>query len=170
MTDIWRDGAFAADGWILVADEEPVPAAGAAFVSLARWRAERDMLSGRNAPVGLVLEPDAEWLDVAGDLSRFPVIAVAFPKFVDGRGFSIARLLRDRDGFTGEIRAVGEFTLDQMPLMRRVGINAFAVTDPMVRKALDRGDWPEVPYYMQPIQADREVPAGTRPWARKPAS
>lgn len=169
MSEIWKDGAFAADDWIVVADEEPMPPAGAALVSLRRWRGERETLAGRNAPVGLVLEPDAEWSDVAGDLPRFPVIAIAFPKFMDGRGFSIARLLRDRDSFAGEIRAIGEFTLDQMPLMRRVGIDAFAVADANVRKGLERGAWPEVPVYMQPIEADREVPAGTRPWARRPA-
>ncbi len=144
MSDIWKDGVFAADEWIVIADEDAVPPAGAVLVSLQRWQSERDALAGRNAPLGLVFEPDADWSDITDDLARFAVIAIAFPKFMEGRGFSIARLLRDRDGFTGEIRAVGEFTLDQMPLMRRVGIDAFTVNDANVRKALDRGDWPEV--------------------------
>jgi phosphoadenosine phosphosulfate reductase len=86
---------------------------------------------------------------------------------MDGRGFSIARLLRDRDNYQGEIRAVGEFIVDMMPLMRRVGIDSFDVTSDNVKKALDRGVWPEVPEYYQPLGEAPEVPAGTRPWARR---
>lgn len=168
MSEIWKDGAFAEDIWTMVADGEDIPTDKPALVSLQRWRADREQLSARNIPVGLVFEPDAQWDDLANDLSRFPVVAVAFPKYADGRGFSIARLLRDRDGYEGEIRAVGDYFLDQMPYLRRVGIDAFVISDPYVRKALERGDWPEVPYYMQPIEDDLEVPAGTRPWARRP--
>lgn len=170
MSEIWKDGAFAEDEWTLISDEEDIPADKPVLVSLQRWRDERDSLSARNAPIGLVFEPDAEWKDLASDLPRFPVVAVTFPKYADGRGFSIARLLRDRDSYSGEIRAVGDYFLDQMPYLRRVGVDAFVISDPYVRKALERGDWPEVPYYMQPIEDDLEVPAGTRPWARRPAN
>ena len=168
MSEIWKDGAFAEDEWVVVPDSEPVPADRPALVALQRWRDERDALDGRNAPVGLVLKPDSLWDDVVSDLPRFPVIAVSFPKYADGRGFSIARLLRDRDGYEGEIRAVGEYFVDQMPYLRRVGFDAFAISDPHVRKALADGVWPEVPYYLQPIEDGLEVPAGTRPWARRP--
>jgi len=166
---LWKDGAFVEDEWTVVGDEDPVPADGPAFVSLKRWRAEREALSSRDAAIGIVLLPDSEWSDVIADLPRFPAIAISFPKFMDGRGFSLARLLRDRDGFKGEIRAVGEFTIDQMPLMRRVGFDSFLVVDDNVRAGLLRGVWPEVPQYLQPIDADREAPAGKRPWARRPA-
>lgn len=169
MSEIWKNGAFAADEWISVGDDEEVPADAPVLVSLARWRSDRDGLSGRNAPVGLVFEPDSEWDDLASELGHFPVVAVNFPKFTDGRGFSIARLLRDRDGYRGEIRAVGDFYLDQLPMMRRVGIDAFAITDPQLRDSLAKGGWPEVPHYMQPVADGREVPVGTRPWARRPA-
>lgn len=165
---LWNNGTFTADDWIVVPDADPVPTDRPALVSLARWRTERDALSARNAGIGIVLPPDAEWSDIVPDLSRFPVVAILFPKMMDGRGFSIARLLRDRDGYTGQIRAVGDFTVDMMPLMRRVGFDAFEVVSDNVKKALDRGVWPEVPYYYQPVEADREAPAGTRPWMRKP--
>lgn len=166
---LWKDGRFVEDDWRIAVGEEPVGADGAAIVTLARWRAERDALASRNAPLGLLLSPGDDWTDIVSDLPRFPVIAVSFPSFADGRGFSYARLLRDRDAYTGEIRAVGGFFLDQMPLMRRVGIDAFATDDPAVIRALEAGLWPEVPEYLQPVSADREVPAGTRPWARRPA-
>lgn len=170
MSEIWKDGAFADDDWIMVADGDDVPADSPALVSLGRWRSEREQLGRRNAPVGLALEPDSEWQDIAADLPRFPVIAIAFPKYADGRGFSIARLLRDRDGYDGEIRAVGDYFVDQMPYMRRVGFDAFVISDPHVRKALEHGVWPEVRNYLQPVDDRREVPAGTRPWARRPGN
>ena len=168
MTEIWKNGAFAEDSWQVVADDEPVPADQPAIISLQRWRDERDKLSTRNAAIGLLLQPDSLWDDVVDDLPRFSVIAIAFPQYADGRGFSIARLLRDRDGFQGEIRAVGGYFVDQMPYLRRVGFDAFAISDPQVRESLQRGVWPEVPFYLQPVEDGAEVPAGTRPWARRP--
>jgi phosphoadenosine phosphosulfate reductase len=168
LTEIWKNGAFAEDEWIHVADDDDVPPGKPVLVSLPRWRSDRQSLSGRNAPIGLVLEPDADWRDITADLPRFPVIAVAFPKYADGRGFSIARLLRERDGYAGEIRAFGDYFTDQMPYLRRVGFDAFVISDPHVRKALERGVWPEVPVYLQPIDDASEVPAGTRPWVRRP--
>lgn len=152
----------------MVSDDEPIPADRPAFVSLPRWRTERDELSSRNAALGLLLDPDSVWNDIVEDLPRFPAIAIAFPKYADGRGFSIARLLRDRDGYGGEIRAVGDFFVDQMPYLRRVGFDAFALGDPKLRDALSRGVWPEVPFYLQPAEGDRESPESTRPWARRP--
>ncbi len=169
MTEIWKDGAFAEDNWIVVADDEAVPTDKPAIVGLERWRSERDQLSTRNAAIGLLLQPDANWDDITEELSRFPVIAIAFPQYADGRGFSIARLLRDRDGYQGEVRAVGGYFVDQMPYLRRVGFDAFAISDPQVKASLDKGVWPEVPYYLQPVEDGVEVPAGTRPWARRPS-
>jgi phosphoadenosine phosphosulfate reductase len=166
---VWKNGALVEDGWRVAAEGEPVADGGPLIVPLARWRAERASLSTRNAPLGLLLGPGDDWSDVAADLSRFPLIAVAFPKPSDGRGFSIARWLRDRDNYAGEIRAVGKYIVDQMPLMRRVGIDSFAIESPFVLKALQEGVWPEVPFYLQPAERHQEVPEGTRPWARRPA-
>ncbi len=96
------------------------------------------------------------------------MIVVTIPKYADGRAFSIARLLRERDGYKGEIRATGAYIIDQVPLMMRVGIDAFETSDPVLIDAFERGEWPEVPHYLQPAwPGDGEVPAGTRPWARK---
>ena len=167
---LWKDGQFVEDAWQIVADETPVPESVPAIVSLQRWRDQRDGLSGRNAPLGLLIAPGSKWDDVVDDLPRFPVIAVTIPKYADGRAFSIARLLRERDHYAGEIRAIGEYIIDQVPLMRRVGIDAFQTNDPVLIKAFERGDWPEVPHYLQPaLEGAAEVPAGTRPWRRKKA-
>jgi phosphoadenosine phosphosulfate reductase len=165
---LWKNGRFIDDDWTIVADDQPVPVEGSAIVGLKRWREERPSLASRAALLGLLIEPGSSWADVAADLPRFPVIAVTIPKYADGRAFSIARLLRERDGYTGEIRAVGIYIIDQVPLMRRVGIDAFQTDDPVLIAALSRGEWPEVAHYLQPALGP-EVPAGTRPWARRRA-
>ena len=167
---LWKNGGFVEDSWQIVADDAPVPDGAPAIVSLKRWRDERATLAARNAPLGLLIAPGSKWDDIAGDLPRFPVIAVTIPKYADGRAFSIARLLRERDHYAGEIRAIGDYIIDQVPLMRRVGIDAFQTSDPILIKALESGKWPEVPHYLQPaLEGAAEVPAGTRPWGRKKA-
>ncbi len=164
---LWKDGNFVEDAWTIVADDAPVPEAGAVFVSLKRWREQRAGLLVREAPLGLVLAPGSVWTDIAADLPRFAAIAVDIPKYADGRAFSMARLLRDRDGYTGEIRAIGVYIIDQVPLMRRVGIDAFETSDPVLIKAFEKGEWPEVPHYLQPAIGDVPAPGETRPWARR---
>jgi len=165
---LWKNGRFVEDTWRFVADDAPLPDDAPAFVSLARWRAERDVLAQRNAPLGLVLAPGSVWTDIAGDLARFPAIAAEIPKFADGRAFSMARLLRERDGYQGEVRAVGGFFIDQVPMLARVGVDAFQTEDPKVIKALEAGEWPEVRHYLQPAIGDVAAPGETRPWARVP--
>jgi uncharacterized protein (DUF934 family) len=165
---LWKDNRFIDDDWQVAADDAPLADGAKVIVSLKRWRDERPVLAERNAPLGLLIEPGSVWTDVVDDLPRFPVIAVSFPKFADGRAFSIARLLRDRDGYKGEIRATGDYFIDQVPLMVRVGIDAFETSDPILVKALENGEWPEVKEYLQPaFDRGKEVPAGTRPWARR---
>jgi uncharacterized protein (DUF934 family) len=167
---LWKNGGFVEDTWQIVADDAPVSDGAQAIVSLKRWRDERAVLATRNAPLGLVIAPGSKWDDIVPDLPRFPVIAVTIPKYADGRAFSIARLLRERDHYAGEIRAVGNYIIDQVPLMRRVGIDAFETSDPILIKALESGKWPEVAHYLQPaLESASEVPAGTRPWGRKKA-
>ena len=167
---LWKNGNFVEDSWRVVPDEEPLPDGDKVIVSLKRWRDERATLAERNAPLGLHIPPGSVWTDVVADLPRFPVIAVSIPKYADGRASSIARLLRERDRYEGEVRVMGDYIIDQMPYMMRVGIDAFDVQNPLVIKALEHGEWPEVTDYLQPgLAGGKEIPAGTRPWARKKA-
>jgi uncharacterized protein (DUF934 family) len=162
---IWQSGSFHHDTWAKAVDGEPLPEI-RAILSKKRWLAERDTLAGRNIPVGLRLEPGEAVDDVAGDLAHFSVIALNFPKFSDGRAFSTATLLREKYGFAGELRAIGNILSDQIPLMRRVGFDSFEVTHAPTRRALLEGRLAEVRLHYQP-SAVTEPPAGTRPWLRR---
>ena len=93
------------------------------------WLAQREALFAHPGPLGVWLDSHDEPEALAGDLDRLAVIAVNFPKFTDGRGYSTARLLRERYHFTGEIRAVGDVQRDQLHNLRRCGFDAFAVRE-----------------------------------------
>jgi len=108
-----EDGRPAEDSWTSVPDGEPVPGDIPAIISFERWQAERDSFAGRNTKLGVRLKSGTLAPAVAADLDRFALIAVEFPKFRDGRGFSTARELRERYGYEGEIRAVGHVLADQ---------------------------------------------------------
>ncbi len=132
---IIRDGAVVANEWTLI----PAAVDGAAvalptgklIVPLSAWVAQRDVLIERvffkHEPLGVWLDSNQDPADLADAINRFALIAVNFPKFTDGRGYSIAALLRSRYGFKGELRAIGDVLRDQLFYMQRVGFNAFAV-------------------------------------------
>jgi len=99
--------------------------AGKIIVPLAVWLAQRDTLAARTA-LGVWLAPDESAASISDDLQRFQVIAIDFPKFTDGRGYSIAYNLRRRLGWTGELRAIGDVLRDQLFQMARCGFDAYA--------------------------------------------
>jgi uncharacterized protein (DUF934 family) len=109
---------------------------GKIIVPLKVWQAQRDVLQTRAEP-GVWLASDERAEDLQSDIARFSVIAVDFPKFADGRGYSIAYHLRARLGYRGELRAIGDVLRDQMFYMQRVGFDAFAArADKDMREAL----------------------------------
>jgi uncharacterized protein (DUF934 family) len=121
--------AIAADGFVTLADDAPLPQSGGAIVSLSRFQKERDSLLARNSPIGVQLKAEENPELLGADVQRFSVIALEFPKFRDGRAFSWARMLRTRLGFTGQIRAVGDFLYDQVAYQKRVGFDAWVVPE-----------------------------------------
>ncbi len=98
-------------------------------MSLTRFQAERDVLRRAGVDLGVRLEPGEHPEAIAGDLDRLRLVQLAFPAFTDGRAYSYARILRERYGFAGEIRAVGNVLRDQYLFMRRAGFDAFEVRD-----------------------------------------
>jgi uncharacterized protein (DUF934 family) len=124
-----KNGGRVEDIWRTLSDTESVPSDGAVIISLKRWTEEKPWLKGRNAPLGIQLKADQPPAIIEDDLDRFDTITLEFPTFRDGRAYSYARLLRERYGFKGEIRAVGDVLRDQLAFMQRCGIDSFEVSD-----------------------------------------
>ena len=120
----------AADSFVrLTDDEEPGAEVGDLLVSFTRFQADGDRWLAEGRRVGVRLRPDEPVEGLAYDLPRLAVVALDFPKFRDGRAFSAAALLRERYGYTGEIRAVGEVLRDLAKDMVRCGFDAFEPMD-----------------------------------------
>ena len=151
---IWTRNGFVADrftseaGSVFMAPEEATGRLGSSLSSV------------------LVLEPGDEVAAAASRIHEFDAVFIRFSVFSDGRGFSTARLLREKHRYIGEIRAVGHFILDQIPFLLRVGFDAFAITHEPTARRLEAGDLTEVPFYLQPAFAS-ETGAGGRSWVRR---
>ena len=126
-----RHGRVEPDPWKFVGvGEEPVPAAlppGPIAVPLAAWKERRADLVARREPVGVWLAPADDPVEIAGDLAELSLVAVHFPKFADGRGYSTAVLLRTRYGWRGELRAFGDVGRDQLDELTRTGFDSFSL-------------------------------------------
>ena len=136
MTLIIKNRAVVEDHFTVVraAEDGALPAvdalpAGKVIVPFALWKEHKSAIvaSRPKEDIGVWLAPDDEPADLAPDFGQLSVIAVDFPVFRDGRGFSIGRLLRERYQWTGELRAIGDVLRDQLLYMSRCGFDAFAV-------------------------------------------
>ena len=136
MATLIKERRIVADSWRLLSlgpkGELPeVPAQGDVIVPLALWLARREDLLPRAeaGSIGVWLDANEGPEAIADDLQRFAVVAVNFPKFGDGRGYSTARLLRERHGYKGELRAIGDVLHDFLYFMKQCGFDAFALRD-----------------------------------------
>jgi len=102
------------------------PATCQVIASLSLWSSQRHVLLARAIVAGVLLAPDDDARGLVGDVERINLIAVQFPSFMDGRGYSIARQLRGRLGYLGELRAVGDILPDQVFYLLRCGFDAMA--------------------------------------------
>lgn len=131
MPEIVRhDGSIVSDDWQVLErpaeDESLELPEGPCLVPAAQWLEHPDQFAGdRN--LGIWLDSHEEPELVADHLDQLPLIAVNFPKFSDGRGYSTARLLRERFGYRGELRAIGDVLLDQLQFMKRCGFDSYAL-------------------------------------------
>lgn len=131
MAKIIKNKTIVADDWNVLrlqeneTAENVTVAAGKIIVPLKVWQAQRETLQQRG-DIGVWFASDERPEELKGDLEKFAVIAVDFPKFSDGRGYSIAYNLRARLGYTGELRAIGDVLRDQLFYLQRVGFDAFA--------------------------------------------
>ncbi|MDQ0453749.1 DUF934 domain-containing protein [Rhizobium paknamense] len=149
MTRIWKESGFAEqDNWIIETDEVK---AGEGQKPLLPLDAFLSAVAETNeVGLGVLIKPADDVTKLAAHLDRVELIAVQFPAFNDGRGFSHASLLRERLNYQGELRAVGDVLIDQVPLMLRTGFNSFAVTNAVAIKRLEEGRLPGIANHYQP--------------------
>jgi uncharacterized protein (DUF934 family) len=140
MAEIILRDAVVSDDWQVLRPEAGQPVdvpTGRVIVPLAVWLEQQPVFAERQGDVGVWLAGSDDPLALAPTLSSLSLIAVDFPKFTDGRGFSIAYLLRTRLDYRGELRAIGDVLPDQLFYMRRVGFDSFAVRpDKDIQQAL----------------------------------
>ena len=120
--------AVAEDAFTWVADDEPLPP-GDVVISLTRFQADGDRLLSEGRSLGVRLTSEEAVEDLAYNLPRLSLVQLEFPKFRDGRAFTGARLLRERFGYEGEIRAVGDVLREQAGFMARCGFDGFEPAD-----------------------------------------
>ena len=123
-----RSGRIVEDTFVRVADDAPVPDGVPVIVTGARLLAEAEAIAKRDAPVGVVWPNNKPVTELAPYLDRIALVALVFPAFRDGRAYSQARILRERHGFRGELRATGQVLRDQFLFMLRAGFDSFEVT------------------------------------------
>lgn len=136
MAEILKNGQVHSDAWQVLRPEAEadlatlnVPA-GQWLVPFVLWQAQGDALKARG-DIGVWLSPNDDLIEVAKSFGSWPLVAIDFPKFTDGRGYSIAWRLRNHYKYDGELRAIGNVLVDQIFFMLRVGFDTLAL-DPKV--------------------------------------
>ncbi|WP_037493883.1 DUF934 domain-containing protein [Sneathiella glossodoripedis] len=150
------------DSWMPYTGLEDIDSlpGGDIYIPMEEWQNKREELLLRNGKLGVILENTDDVAALKDDLDRLDLIVLQFPKMADGRAFTQARLLRERYGYKGEIRAVGDVLQDQVFYMQRCGFNSFELREdqdiPSVIAAFD-----EMTVTYQPA-CDEELPIWRR--------
>jgi uncharacterized protein (DUF934 family) len=131
VVDSWRLLEEPADRLLITGEDGLLPdlPTGSLIVPLRVWRLRRDDLLGSGRGAGVWIATDAEPAALTEDVARLAVIAIRFASFTDGRGYSAARLLRERYGYRGELRAIGDVTRDLLSYLAACGFDAFALRE-----------------------------------------
>jgi uncharacterized protein (DUF934 family) len=125
-----KQGKIVTDSFVHVAEVAELPGDGAVLISAARFLEDPDALSQRAGKTGVIWPNNRGLDDLVPWLDRLAAVALVFPTFRDGRAYSQARLLRERHGYEGELRATGQVLRDQFVFMQRAGFDAFEVRKP----------------------------------------
>jgi uncharacterized protein (DUF934 family) len=122
-----KNGKISTDPFVHVADDEAVPEGGAVLISAKRFLEDPALFAARVGETGVIWPNNRDLDDLVPHLGQVVVVALVFPSFRDGRAYSQARLLRERYGYKGELRATGQVLRDQFVFMLRAGFDAFEV-------------------------------------------
>lgn len=157
VAPVVRKDGITIDDWQRFTPAEPaeLPAPGTRWlVPVGTWLAHRETLLAWGEPVAVVVAPGDDVMELEGLLDGLAMVAVDFPAFADGRGFSSGRLLRTRLGWTGELRAVGDVLIDTVFYLSRCGFDSFVMKpghDPeLARQQLQAFSVNYQPNYAQP--------------------
>lgn len=137
---ISKDGSIHQNEWVVVQRPESgesldMPEQQPALIPADLWLENRDQFVGKS-DIGVWLDSHEEPGILADHVHELTLVAVNFPKFSDGRGYSTARLLRERFGYKNELRAIGDVLLDQLQFMKRCGFDTYDLrADKDIRKA-----------------------------------
>lgn len=145
----------ATDNWTLV-NEETLTQTGDIIVPLALYLENSAALEQRQGQLGIQVNGDDDLSYVLANLDKFPLIAVDFPVFRDGRGFSIARLL-GRAGYKGELRATGDIGRDRIAYMERCGFTAIQIADEIYKPEMLSAFTEVSNYYQSAADSTRAV-------------
>ena len=122
-----KQGRITTDPFVHVVDGAELPGDGAILVPAARFLEDPEAVLKRAGKVGVIWPNNRDLDDLVPYLDRVAAVALVFPSFRDGRAYSQARLLRERHGYDGELRATGQVLRDQFVFMSRAGFDAFEV-------------------------------------------
>src|SRR5712692_8515446 len=132
-----KDAKISSDDFVRISDDAEIPADGAVLISATRFLEHAHALSQRGAPTGVIWPNNRAVDELVPYLDQLAAIALVFPSFRDGRAYSQARLLRERHGYRGELRATGQVLRDQFVFMLRAGFDAFEVKKQSDAEAFD---------------------------------
>jgi uncharacterized protein (DUF934 family) len=156
MTRIWNETGFVSDDpWVVETEETK---AGNNEKPILPLEAFIERAKAGEKDLGVLIKPADNVKDLAPWLDNIALVAVSFPAFNDGRAFSHASILRERLGYAGELRAVGDVLIDPIPLMLRCGITSFSVTNAVAIKRLEEGRLPGIDNHYQPAARPSENP------------
>ena len=134
MQTLIKDGQVIENTWVLIGKESDLSsvlshASEQVLVPLSLWQEHKSDLQASEKAIGVWLDSDDDTYELGSDALELPLIALNFPVFMDGRSYSSAAILRQRIGYKGELRAVGEILRDQLFYMKKCGINSFEISD-----------------------------------------
>ena len=159
-----KGGVVIADRWQRIDDDAETIPQGDLMLTLEQWTKHKVELCKRGGAFAIRLGPDEGPELIAGELRHFDVIALEFPAFTDGRAYSHARLLRERYGFEGEVRAVGDVLLEQLMFMQRAGFDCFELDSETPIEDLEVA-LADIDVWYQPTNDGRETVTELR-WRR----
>ncbi|MCA6117960.1 DUF934 domain-containing protein [Bradyrhizobium sp. WSM 1738] len=122
-----KNGRITTDLFVRVADGDELPGNGDILISSERFLVDPEALLRRSGKTGVIWPNNRAVDDLVPYLDRLAAVALVFPTFRDGRAYSQARLLRERHGYDGELRAIGQVLRDQFVFMSRAGFDTFEV-------------------------------------------